>query len=283
MASKRSSDGRVKRNRYGDILLRIFRANYVPGATRFEFVRTDLEAAARELGVVLPKNLGDLIYSFRFRAALPDDIVRTAPQGHEWVIELAGIAKYRMVVRRQSRIVPNLNLMEIKIPDATPEIVAANALTDEQALLAKVRYNRLIDLFLRVTAYSLQNHLRTTVPDMGQIETDEVYVAVRNTGQQFVVPVQAKGGTDQIGAVQVFQDLALCRKRFPDLTPRPVAVQFISSEAGEVIAMFQLAEIDGEIRQVDEKHYRLVPANQISREDMARMTANSEAADQEPH
>jgi hypothetical protein len=28
----------------------------------------------------------------------------------------------------------------IKIPDATPEIVASNSLSDEQALLAKVRY-----------------------------------------------------------------------------------------------------------------------------------------------
>ena len=273
MARKPSSERPAKRNRYGDILLRIFRANYVPGATQFEFVRTDLEAAARELGLVLPKNLGDLIYSFRFRAALPDEIVGTAPPGYEWVIELAGIAKYRMAIRRQNRIVPNPELHPIKIPDATPEIVAAYALTDEQALLAKVRYNRLIDLFLRVTAYSLQNHLRTTVPDMGQIETDEVYVAVRNTGQQFVVPVQAKGGTDQIGAVQVLQDLALCRKRFPDLTPRPVAVQFIKSEAGEVIAMFALAEIDGQIGLTDEKHYRLVPAGQITREDLTRMAA----------
>src|SRR5271157_4057421 len=34
--------------------------------------------------------------------------------------------------------------------------------TDEQALLAKVRYTRLIDTFLGITAYSLQNHLRTT-------------------------------------------------------------------------------------------------------------------------
>ena len=46
--------------------------------------------------------------------------------------------------------------------------------------------------FIHVTPYSLQEHLRTSVPDLGQIEVDELYVALRNTGQQFIVPVQAK-------------------------------------------------------------------------------------------
>ena len=159
---------------------------------------------------------------------------------------------------------------QIKLPDATPEIVAAHALGDEQSLLAKVRYNRLIDIFLRVAAYSLQNHLRTFVAGIGQIETDEIYVAICNTGQQFVVPVQAKGGNDQLGTVQIFQDLALCRKAFPYLTPRPVAVQFKRDDSGEVIVMFELVEIDGEIKVIDEKHYRLVPAGQITADDLQR-------------
>ena len=68
--------------------------------------------------------------------------------------------------------------MTIKIPDATPEIVSAYSMSDEQALLAKIRYNRLLDVFLGVSAHSLQNHLRTTVKDIGQIEVDEIYVAV---------------------------------------------------------------------------------------------------------
>jgi hypothetical protein len=127
-----------------------------------------------------------------------------------------------------------------------------------------------------VTAYSLQNHLRTSVPGTGQIETDEVYVAVRNTGQQFVVPVQAKGGTDQIGVVQAHQDLALCRHAFPELTPRPVAVQFQRGEGGEVIVMFELMQEGDDIKVVDEKHYRLVPADAITKEDLETMARSSD-------
>jgi len=111
--------------------------------------------------------------------------------------------------------------------------------------------------------------LRTALPGFGQIEIDEVYVAVNNTGNQFVIPVQAKGGSDQIGIVQVMQDLALCRKAFPLLTPRLVAVQFVKDETGETIVMFELIEKDGELLVADEKQYRLVPAHQIGEEDLA--------------
>ena len=120
-------------------------------------------------------------------------------------------------------------------------------------------------------AYSLQSHLRTTVPDVGQIETNELYVSVRNSGQQFIIPVQAKGGTDRIGAVQAEQDLALCRDVFPELTPRPVAAQFVRDAEGEVIVMFELKQQGDDILIVDERHYRLVPADAITTDELRAM------------
>lgn len=173
---------------------------------------------------------------------------------------------------RLFRITPNPNLAEIKIPDATPEIVLKYAQTDEQALLAKVRYNRLVDLFLGITAHSLQSHLRTTVKDVGQIETDEVYVGVDAGGVHYLAPVQAKGGSDELGSVQAEQDLAWAREKYPDLVARAVGVQFASDD---VIAMFELAERDDGIRLVNERHYRLVPRDEITPEDLLRYRANS--------
>ena len=155
--------------------------------------------------------------------------------------------------------------MTIKIPDATPEIIAANALSDEQALLAKVRYNRLIDIFLGITSCSLQNHLRTTVKEIGQIEIDEVYVGVDRSGTQFVIPVQAKGGKDKLSAVQTKQDIAFCSRKFPSLVCRSVSAQFM---ADDLIAMFELTIEEDCVRIVDETHYRLVPADQISKEEL---------------
>jgi hypothetical protein len=166
-------------------------------------------------------------------------------------------------------IVPNPSLIAIKIPDATPEIISAYALSDEQALLAKVRYNRLVDTFLGLTTYSLQNHLRTTVKAMGdsQIEIDEIYVGVNKNGAQFALPMQAKGGNDRLSVVQTAQDIACCKEKFPDLTCRPLSAQFMSDD---VIAMFELA-LDGEdVKLVEEKHYKLVPSDQIGSDDLKR-------------
>jgi len=134
-------------------------------------------------------------------------------------------------------------------------------LSDEQALLARVRYNRLIDIFLGVTAYSLQNHLRTTVKGLGQIEIDEVYVGIDKHGCQYIIPVQAKGGSDQLSSVQAKQDIACCAEKFPHHLCRPISAQFMNDSR---IAMFELClDEEGLVRTVDERHYRLVPANEI--------------------
>lgn len=185
----------------------------------------------------------------------------------EWIIEPAGRAKYRFRLAKISRVVPRTDLIAIKIPDSTPEIIVAYALNDEQALLAKVRYNRLIDIFLGAAVYSLQNHLRTTVKEIGQIEIDELYVGVDKSGSQYIIPVQAKGGNDQIGVIQTAQDIAYCTEKYPNLVCRAISAQFMSDN---IIAMFELTVEDGEVRVVSEKHYKLVVSSKISNEDLKR-------------
>ena len=252
---------------YNSIIERVFLNRFQPGDVEVEFVREDLVDVAIDLGVPLPKNLGDVLYTFRYRRPLPKAILETAPPGKEWTIRGAGQSVYTFRLVTVNRIVPNPALMTIKIPDATPEIVSAHAMSDEQALLAKIRYNRLLDLFLGVSAYSLQNHLRTTVREIGQIEVDEIYVAVDSTGRQFVLPVQAKGGSDQLSVVQSEQDLLWCRERLPDLICRPILTQFAQDD---LIAMFEVALDQDEIKVVQEKHYRLVPASDVTSEDLLR-------------
>jgi len=208
MPKSATADIPGKPNRYSAIIAAIFRNHYKWGMTEFAFSRDEFVEVAHSLSIELPKNLGDTIYSFRFRTALPPEIVSTAPKRMEWEIALAGKGQYRFKLGRLVRIVPRPGLVAIKIPDATPEIITAYSLTHEQSLLAKVRCNRLIDIFPGVASYSLQNHLQTAVKDMGQIEIDEVSVGLNRQGQQFVIPVQAKGGADRLGVTQTRQDIA---------------------------------------------------------------------------
>jgi hypothetical protein len=254
------------KNRYNVLTEKVFFDRYQEGSSNIEFERGDLIVAAQALGIKLPKNIGDVVYSVRYRTSMPDSVLELQPKGMEWIIEGVGRAKYVFRLVPINRIVPNPELVVVKIPDATPEIVGAYALSDEQALLAKLRYNRLIDIFLGLAAYSLQNHLRTTVASIGQVEIDEIYVAVDRQGRQFVLPVQAKGGRDQLSVVQAKQDIACCAEKYPHLICRAISAQFM---ANDVIALFELV-LDGEmVRVAEEKHYRLVPADRIDVEDLA--------------
>ncbi len=264
---KRSCEKKMAKknqNRYSRIIEEIFLSLYEDGDQTVGFAREDLEQAAQKLQIKLPKNLGDIIYSFRYRAPFPETIQAKAPKGKEWVIRPAGKGLYKFEVVRHATLRPNLQLVETKILDSTPGVIEVYALNDEQALLAKVRYNRLIDIFTGLACYSLQNHLRTSVPDLGQIETDEIYVGVNKQGEQFVLPVQAKGEADLLNIVQIEQDFALCRHRFPALGCRPIGAQFIDDD---LIALFELEEQDGDIRIVSEIHYRLVPPEDFCDED----------------
>ena len=180
----------------------------------------------------------------------------------EWIIEGAGRSAYRFKLVRINRVVPRTDLVRISIPDSTPELIRAYALDDEQALLAIVRYNRLIDTFLGLTTYSLQNHLRTTVKGIGQIEIDELYIGLDKRGCHYVIPVQAKSGKDQIGVVQTTQDIRFVEQKYPEMRCRAIAAQFMD---GQVIALFELTLDNDEIRVVEERHYRLVPSQDLDR------------------
>lgn len=262
-------------NRYSQILERIFFAHYRPGDVAVEFERKEIKQAARELGIAVPENLGDLVYSFRFRTELPERVRKTAPDGLSWVIKLAGSARYRFEMSRQWSLTPNPALLRVKVPDATPGIITRYALGDEQALLALVRYNRLVDVFTGVACYSLQNHLRTTVKGTGQIEVDELYVGVDRRGAHFVFPVQAKGGRDRISNVQLEQDFALCAEKFPQLICRPLAAQFLADGG---VALMEFASTADGLRLVMEKHYVLVTPDELTDADLALYRSTGESS-----
>jgi hypothetical protein len=259
------------RDRYARILARVFERRWTPGATAVEFTRDELLQAADELHIPRPRNIGDLIYAYRYRREMPASIRDAAPAGKTWIIRPAGRASYRFVAVESPRITPNELLRATKIPDATPGIIASYALSDEQALLAKLRYNRLIDIFTSVMCYSLQSHLRTTVPGLGQVETDEVYIGVDRRGAHYVFPVQAKGGTDVLSVVQIEQDIAMCADKFPELITRAIGAQFM---AEDLIALFEFSETDDGVEIVDEKHYRLVPGDDVTEDDLRDYAAS---------
>lgn len=253
-------------NRYVRIIKKVFFQNYSEGSQKVYFTRSDIEQAATDLQIELPKNIGDILYSFRYRTELPEEIKRKAPSGREWIIEGSGRAKYVFKAIEPIQIEPNELLAETKVPDATPGLISKYAFNDEQALLAILRYNRLIDIFTGITCYSLQNHYRTAVREVGQVEIDELYIGIDKHGAHYVLPIQAKGGLDKSSIVQIEQDFAMCAEKFSDVICRPIAAQFMRDNK---IALFSFTKTSTGPKILSEQHYKLVPPDNISDEELA--------------
>lgn len=260
-------------NRYIGIMRRLFERHMTAGAESFTWDRREIREIAKELDFEAPSNFGDVIYSIRHgRDELPKEIRDLAPKGKHWLLLPNGRGKYKFVLATFSLIEPQFR-PAIKIPDATPQIVARYALGDEQAVLARVRYNRLVDIFLSVTSSALQSHLRATVDafNKSQIETDELYVGVDVAGAQYIIPIQAKGIDENVGAVQAIQDVYCCREKFPTLICRAIAAKTVEIQKGDdandihTIALMELAIAgDYNVWVARQERYQLVPANKIS-------------------
>lgn len=119
-------------NRYKQIIKHIFFKRYEDGETEITFERKDLREAADELGIELPKNLGDIIYSFRYRIQLPKQVKDAAPEGREWVIRGQGPARYAFGLAPMSEIIPNKHLTKTKVPDSTSGMISRYAMKNSR-------------------------------------------------------------------------------------------------------------------------------------------------------
>jgi len=266
--------GATSQNRYADIIKWVFRQNFQDGSNEVSFSRAQLTAAARDLGIPVPKNLGDVVYSIRYRTDMPKEINDLAPPRMTWALFPAGRSFYAFRPVAVNQIEPRSGLAKIKIPDSTPGLISRYAMSDEQALLAKVRYNRLVDIFTGLACYSLQNHMRTSIEIPGsdviassssQVEIDEIYVGIDGHGSHHILPVQAKAGTDRLSVVQIWQDFRVAEQKFGSLASRPIATQFLD---GGSIVLFEFSESGDQIAISRERHYSLIPLEQLSDQDL---------------
>lgn len=274
-----------KPNAYDAIISGVFESRRQGASARFEFSRDDLLEAARRARVKAPKNLGDVIYTYRFRRPFPAVVLDAAPAGKMWIVSGTGDARYEFRLITRPHMAPDPGMFVTKIHDATPEIVRRfTGLNDEQSVLARIRYNRLVDVFCRCVAYSLQNHLRTKLDEIGQLEIDELYVGANRQGEHFIIPVQAKQAQDLLGVSQLLQDLAYCQRRHPELRPRAIGAQMMTWElGGEVFDRIVMIEFDCEdrlddlvISKVAERHFALLPAARIHPSDFEAARRRSE-------
>ena len=159
-------------NAYSRIIEAIFAEKFRPGMQQVDFERSDIEKFSALLRIPLPKNLGDVVYSFRYRQNLPAVISRVAPRGKSWVIQPVGRSKYAFVASAITEILPNANLARTSIPDATPGIIEMYRLV---ALFAFEPARKGEGSTVAVTA---EKHYHLVPPD--QISSDELRSYAKN-------------------------------------------------------------------------------------------------------
>ncbi len=242
---------------YDQVILRVFEHVYArhEGRDRLPFAKADIERAVIELGLEI-KNIPDIAYTYRTgRSPLPEAI-----QAHgSWAIDAAGKGKYAFVRLVRSPYVDIPTDIEMTfVLDATPQIVLKYQSADEQAILARIRYNRLVDTFTSLTTYHIQGHFRTTVEGVGQVEIDDLYIGIDTDGHGFVLPVEAKSESpkDQLGVVQITQMIKFARQYFADLVIRPIGVK-VMPDGSYMFLEFNASDDSNQVATKRYKRYAL--------------------------
>ena len=118
-----------------------------------------------------------------------------------------------------------------------------------------------------------------------QIETDDLSVGIDRHGAQYIIPVQAKGETERVGAVQIIQDIYSCREKFEHLAVRAVAAKTINvDELDGGLSLYTIAlmevgvDTSYNVFKIREEHYRIVPSGMIDEYDLAAYRKAAESA-----
>ena len=241
---------------YDEVILEVFNRHYVTGSNRLLFKKDELTEICNKHGIIV-RNIPDIIYTYRVRRSLPSQILST---GH-WAIEPAGRGAYAFrLLRNAPRFdIPFYDYESIEIFNAIPEVVESLLRKDEQSLLTRLLYNRLVDIFSGLTCFHIQNHYRSFVMDMGEVEVDALYVGVNSNGILFVVPLEAKSQSESemIGRIQISQMVKLVRQDFPNFQRRILAVKALQ-DATIGIVEFNDYEDPDEIRILSVGRYKLI-------------------------
>ena len=211
---------------YGPILLHVFNARWRQGTPTVLFTLDDVRNAADALRLEV-RNPADLIYRMRSRTALPKEIL---DKGF-FILRAIGRGQYQFEKGSSTLFEPldsepteALDLTPLPVRRLLPERLAD---MDEQAILTIASYCKLFDHFTGLQVYRLRNHVRKSVPGIGQAELDaiDVGVALRDDESPIVFPIEAKAAADALNRVQIFNMIEYSRHYFPGMIVRPLAVK----------------------------------------------------------
>lgn len=240
--------------RYGNLVAYVFLESYMRGKESISFGRDKLKIAALRLNMPVPENLADVTFAFRNRTPLPHIISRTAPNGFEWRIELAGRAKYEFVLRAINNLEANLDLAGVELQDATPIFLKEMIVGPAARIDTLIKNNGLISKFLNTEAEHVQSHLRSTVAGTGQIEIGSLFSECSKATTRTIVPVHLQTEPGPINTTKVQQNMRYAASKHPDMQCRALVAQMV---AHETLVLFEIGYDDKMFSVLKEQKYLL--------------------------
>ena len=241
---------------YDEVIQEVFLRHYAENSNRLPFAKDELVEICLKHGLTV-RNIPDIIYTYRVRKPLPAAILA---KGY-WAIEPAGRGQYAFRLLKDSPRfeIPFMDYAPVDIYNAIPEVVEGLLRHDEQSLLTRLLYNRLVDIFTGLTCFHIQNHYRSFVYEMGEVEIDSLYVGVDNRGVLCVLPIEAKSQADSemVGRIQVSQMARLVRQDFSELERRILATKALQ-DGTIAFAEFSDDEDPDDIKIISVGRYRLI-------------------------
>jgi hypothetical protein len=225
--------------RYKRTIEEVFSRRYREGTERLVFKKDELEKTSRNHGI-LSENIPDIVRTYS-RKPLP---ARILAKGN-WVFEVAGrgIYAFRLLHNRPHFDLGFQDCAAVDIYNPIPAVVEVLLPQDQESLLTRVLYHRLVDIFTGLTCFHIRNHYCSFVTGVGEVELDALYVGVDKTGTLFVLPIEAKSQAESkvIGRTQLSRIARLVRQDFATLRRRILAVRDF---ADGTIAMIEFNDVE---------------------------------------
>ena len=157
---------------------------------------------------------------------------------------------------------PDRNKSRIPIPDSTPELLRAYAVSDRQMQFAFVRHNSVLQLFCGIMCWHLQNNVLVTVPatKTNSVVMDELYIGLDSYGHhRAVLLIAFKDAVANAG--QLRRASKYLRNHFPRALHDIIALEPIAKNA---FALFSLKAKGETVLIVYERQFELVQAADMS-------------------
>lgn len=219
MVKLKKSNKEAKAKFFIDYLMK---NSFVDSLTPISFERTDiLDVCKNEFGEA-PKNLGDIVYSLRYRLDYLSNYDYLLEKDYTWTLLSTGIGQYELAPLKKLRL-PNLESENVLyVDDQTPAHIHKLRPLNDQSLLMKVIQNGILNEFLQDDLMFLQAHHKVNLNNWGQAEIDGI-LASNNSSHLYLIEV--KGYTEVIGWPQMIQLKMYAQQNHPDVLFTPVFIQ----------------------------------------------------------